>query len=257
MPSVGATENLLCAAALAEYETVLCNCATEPEVEALERFLVKMGARIEGIGTPNIKVNGVNKLHGAEFDVIPDRIVTATYISAAVASGGEITVTKCNPSHLRAFLNMLNPRLEITEYQNAIKVKRSRMPVSYGKVITAPYPFFPTDMQSLVLSLAAIADGGDTQICENLFENRLTHIADELALMGADIKVDGNTAYVVGRKLYGADVAAYDLRGGAALVIAGLNAQGITTVKNVENICRGYLNLSDSLRSLGADIVFK
>lgn len=256
-PSVGATENLLCAAALAEYETVLCNCATEPEVEALERFLVKMGARIEGIGTPNIKVNGVNKLHGAEFDVIPDRIVTATYISAAVASGGEMTVTKCNPSHLRAFLNMLNPRLEITEYQNAIKVKRSRMPVSYGKVITAPYPFFPTDMQSLVLSLAAIADGGDTQICENLFENRLTHIADELALMGADIKVDGNTAYVVGRKLYGADVAAYDLRGGAALVIAGLNAQGITTVKNVENICRGYLNLSDSLRLLGADIVFK
>lgn len=253
-PSVGATENLLCAAVTAKGETTLVNCATEPEVEALEQLLVAMGAQIEGIGTPNLSIKGVAALHGAEFTVIPDRIVAATYISAAVSAGGAITVTQCNPRHLRAFLNLLYPHFKVTEYSDTVSIVCDRMPIGYGRVTTAPYPFFPTDMQSLVLSLASCSCGGRTLIRENLFESRLDHIANELALMGANIRVDGNVAHVEGNKLHGADVTAYDLRGGAALVIAGLNADGRTTVRGVENICRGYLSLAENISSLGADI---
>lgn len=255
-PSVGATENLLCAAVLSEGETVLYNCATEPEVGALERLLIAMGGRIEGVDTPNLTINGVSSLHGAEFTVIPDRIVAATYISAAIASSGNITVTDCNPNHLRPFLNLMYPHMLVKEYSDAVTVTCDKRPQGYGRVFTAPYPFFPTDMQSLILALGACADGGKTTIRENLFESRLSHIADELIRMNADITVDGNVADIRGRGLFGAEVFAYDLRGGAALTVAGLSAEGITVVHNVENVCRGYLDLAGALSSLGGKIDF-
>lgn len=253
--SVGATENLLCASVLADGETTLSNCATEPEVEALERLLVAMGGQIEGIGTPNMTIKGVKSLHGAEFTVIPDRIVAATYLSAVVATGGNVTVTNCNTQHLRAFLNLLRQHFDIREYADAVTITCDSQPEGYGRVFTAPYPFFPTDMQSLVLSMAAFSNGGRTHIRENLFESRLTPIADELGKMGAQITVDGNCATVTGRVLHGATVTARDLRGGAALVVAGLNAAGRTTVSGAENICRGYLDLAGNLSSIGAHIV--
>lgn len=256
-PSVGATENLLCAAALTNGKTVLSNCATEPEVEALERMLVSMGCGIEGVGTPNLIVRGVKKLSGTEFTVIPDRIVVATYLSAAIASYGKVTVTNCQPKHLRAFLNMLQSRVAVTEYSDAVTIACNRQPTGYGRVTTAPYPFFPTDMQSLVLAMSAFSNGGSTVIRENLFESRLEHIAWELTRMGGNILVENNVARVVGSRLTEAEVTARDLRGGAALVIAGLNADGQTTVHGVENISRGYLNLAENLSQLGAEIVLR
>lgn len=255
--SVGATENLLCASVLSDGETALHNCATEPEVEALERLLVDMGAQIDGIGTPNVTVKGVASLHGAEFTVIPDRIVTATYISAAVAAGGKITVTHCNPSHLRAYLNILYRHFDITEYTDAVTIVCDSHPSGYGRIYTAPYPFFHTDTQSLALSLAAMSNGGRTTVRENLFESRLSPIADELGKMGAQIAVEGNCATVTGQVLRGADVVARDLRGGAALVVAGLNATGRTTVSGAQNICRGYLDLAGSLSSIGAQVAVR
>lgn len=254
--SVGATENLLCAAVLAQGETVLHNCATEPEVEALAQMLVAMGGKIEGVGTSNIVVKGVSSVHGAEFTIIPDRIVTATYLSAAVATYGKLTVTNCNPRHLRAFLDILRRRFEVVESDCSVTLTCNSQPSSYGRISTAPYPLFPTDMQSLILAMASFSDGGRTVIHENLFESRLTPIATELISMGADIAVTGNTAVVSGRSLQGAEVTACDLRGGAALVIAGLNAAGQTTLHGVENICRGYLNLAESLSAVGADVQF-
>lgn len=256
-PSVGATENLVCAAAMAEGTTELLNCATEPEVEALERLIVAMGGRIEGIGTPNLTIKGVKKLHGTEFNVIPDRIVAATYVSAAICAGGDVAVTQCDPRHLRAFLNLLHPHFDIKLYSDAVSISCNGQPAGYGRVTTAPYPFFPTDMQSLVLAMASCSDGGQTVIRENLFENRLAHIAFELSRMNGNIKVDGNVAHVVGSPLRGSEVSAYDLRGGAALVIAGLNAEGQTVVHNVENICRGYLDLAVNLSLIGADVSLK
>lgn len=253
-PSVGATENLLCAAVFAKGVTVLQNCATEPEVEALERMLAAMGSRIEGIGTPTLEITGVESLHGIEFEVIPDRIVAATYISAAIAAGGKITVTHCNTQHLRTYLNFLYDRFDVTEYADAVTVTCENQPPNYGRIVTAPYPFFPTDMQSLMLALASFSNGGATVIRENLFENRLAHIAKELKLMGANISVRGNTATVIGSTLHGANVTAYDLRGGAALIVAGLNASGRTVVSGVENVCRGYLNFAEELSSLGAEV---
>ncbi|MCM1195072.1 MAG: UDP-N-acetylglucosamine 1-carboxyvinyltransferase [Corallococcus sp.] len=252
--SVGATENLLSASVLAKGETVLENCATEPEVEALGLMLVKMGAKIENVGQMNLRITGVKNLHGAEFDIIPDRIVTATYLSAAVAATGQITVTNCRPRHLYAFLRILRERFDLTEYDDAIGISVVSQPSDYGRLVTAPYPFFPTDIQSLALSLAAMADNGTTVIKETLFENRLQHNANELNKMNADIKVVGDKAIVRGGKLTGATVKACDLRGGAGLVVAALNACGTTTVQDVSHIDRGYINLADSLKSLGAVI---
>lgn len=251
--SVGATENLLCACTLAKGESTLVNCATEPEVVALEQLLVQMGAQIEGIGSPTIRVKGVKKLHGAEFTVIPDRIVAATYLTAAVATLGNVTVTDCCPSHLGAFVSILEPRCCVRIYDNAVAVKADFLPDGYGIVETAPYPKFPTDMQSLLLSLAACSSG-KTIIRENLFENRIAHNAAELNKMGADVKVDGNIATVVGAKLHSATVAASDLRGGAGLVVAALAANGASVVSGVEHINRGYVDLAGNLRKIGANV---
>ena len=253
LASVGATENLLCACALAKGESVLTNCATEPEVTALEELLVKMGAKLDGVGTSTVKIVGVDKLHGAEFDVIPDRIVAATYISATVATLGDVTVTNCNPQHLQAFLNVLSPHVHLKQYSNAIHVVADNVSNGYGKIITAPYPMFPTDMQSLLLSLAACSNG-ETEIHEKLFENRLQHNAEQLNKMGAHITVQGDVAQIKGAKLHGATVVSHDLRGGAGLVIAALNATGTSKVSGIEHVNRGYVRLAQNLRMLGADI---
>ncbi|MCH5151075.1 MAG: UDP-N-acetylglucosamine 1-carboxyvinyltransferase [Clostridiales bacterium] len=253
--SVGATENLLCACVLAKGQSVLTNCATEPEVVALEQLLVKMGANLQGVGTSTVVIDGVESLRGVEFDVIPDRIVAATYLSAAVATLGDVTVTNCNPTHLKAFLDTLSPHFFVEQTESAIHIVAERQPQGYGSITTAPYPLFPTDMQSLMLSLAAFSNGGSTTICEKLFENRLKHNADELNKMGASVTVDGDYAVVSGKKLHSACVASHDLRGGAGLVIAALNADGRSVVSGVEHINRGYSRLAENLRTLGADIV--
>ena len=254
MPSVGATENLLCASALAKGETVLTNCATEPEVVALAQMLLAMGADISGVGTATMTIKGVDKLHGAIFRVIPDRIVAATYLAATVATCGDVAVTNCEPNHLRAFTELLTPHFQLKQYADAIHIKVEKQPLGYGSVTTAPYPNFPTDMQSLLMSLAAISCGGQTTICETLFENRLQHNALELAKMGAQIEVQADTATISGRKLHGATVVSHDLRGGAGLVVAALNAEGKSTVCGVEHINRGYSKLAEHLISLGADV---
>lgn len=251
--SVGATENLLCACTLAKGESVLTNCATEPEVTALEELLIKMGAKLEGVGTSTVSIVGVNKLHGAEFDVIPDRVVAATYIACAVATLGDVTVTNCNPLHMQSFLDVLSPHVKIEQYHNTVHVVADKTPNGYGKIVTAPYPKFPTDMQSLMLSLAACS-GGKTEIQEKLFENRLQHNAEQLNKMGAHITVSDDVAVVLGSKLCGTEVTSHDLRGGAGLVIAALNAEGRSTVSGIEHVNRGYVNLAQNLRSLGADI---
>lgn len=253
--SVGATENLLCACALARGESALYNCATEPEVVALEQLLVKMGAKIYGIGSSTVTIKGVSKLHGATFDVIPDRIVAATYISATIATLGDVTVTDCCPQHLTAFLETLSPHFDIKQYQNAIHIKAESHPNGYGEIITAPYPLFPTDMQSLVMSIAACSKG-KTVIREKLFENRLQHNADELGKMGACVKVQEDCATIIGRQLHGANVTAHDLRGGAGLVVAALSAEGASVVSGIEHVNRGYVNLAQNLCTLGADIKF-
>ena len=253
--SVGATENLLCACAIAKGKSVLANCATEPEVVALEQLLERMGAKIDGIGSSTVEIVGVETLHGAEFDVIPDRIVAATYLSATVATQGDVTVTNCNPQHLKAFLDVLSLYFYIEQTHNALHIKADAQPNGYGIITTAPYPYFPTDMQSLVLSLAAMSNGGRTVIVEKLFENRLNHNAYELNKMGACVTVEADKAIVLGKKLHAANVASHDLRGGAGLVIAALNAEGKSVVSGVEHINRGYVNLAENLSTLGANIV--
>lgn len=252
--SVGATENLLCAAALAKGTTVLINCALEPEVEALEQLLIKMGAKIRGVGTSVLTIEGVSKLHGAEVRVIPDRIVAATYLCCAAAAGGNVTLEHCVPQHLNAVLEVLKLRFRITEYKDAIRIIADTVPTDYGRIVTAPYPDFPTDVQQLMLSLCALSDGGTSYITEKLFENRLEHNALQLNEMGATVEVSGDTAAIVGKPLHGATVMAKDLRGGAGLVVAALGAEGQTKVCDVRHVLRGYRNFESELRSLGADI---
>lgn len=251
--SVGATENLLCACALAKGQSTLVNCATEPEVVALEQMLCQMGAKIAGIGQTKVTVEGVERLHGVRFTVIPDRIVAATYLSAVAATLGEVTVFDCCPKHLDAFLNVMRPHFAVKCYANAVSMKCENQPDGYGTVQTAPYPYFPTDMQSLLLSLAACSQG-KTVVCETLFESRLEHNAQELNKMGAEVVVEGNVATVQGKNLHGATVAARDLRGGAGLIVAALAANGITAVSGIEHINRGYADLASNLNALGAEI---
>lgn len=251
--SVGATENLLCACVLAKGESILSNCATEPEVVALEQMLVQMGAKIEGIGSPILKIVGVDRLHGAEFTVIPDRIVAATYLAAAAATLGKIAVTNCCPQHFAAFSELLCSRFSVRIFSDTVCINAIKIPDGYGTITTAPYPLFPTDMQSIMLSLAACSDG-KTVICENLFENRLEHNAFQLNKMGAQVMVKDNIANVFGKKLYSASIRAADLRGGAGLVIAALAAEGQSVVDGVEHINRGYVNFAGMLDSIGAEI---
>lgn len=252
--SVGATENLLCAATLAKGKTTLVNCALEPEVVALAQMLCKMGAKIDGVGTSVLTICGVEKLHGTEFDVIPDRIVASTYLACVAAAGGKLTVTDCVPQHISAFLEVLQPRYSVRVYRNAVTLAACKVPKDFGSIVTAPYPAFPTDVQQIVLSLCAASNGGISYITEKLFENRLVHNATELNKMGAEVTVQDNVAKIVGKKLHGAEVFAGDLRGGAGLVVAALAADGQTIIKRAEHVARGYSNLAENLQKVGVDI---
>lgn len=253
-PSVGATENILLAACTAEGDTVINNAASEPEIVDLANFLNECGADIRGAGEQSILVCGVEKLHSAEHRVIPDRIVAATYLCCAAATGGELLVRDCCPAHLDSVFPILEEmgcKLIVGRESIYIKAKQHLHPVKI--VRTMPYPGFPTDAQPPILSLAAIADGTSVFV-ENIFENRFKHVG-ELLKMGANIKVEGKVAVIEGvSSLSGANVRAYDLRAGAAMVVAGLAAHGRTTISDIQHIDRGYEQIDRDLRSLGAQI---
>ena len=253
-PSVGATENIMLAAATADGVTVISNAAREPEIIDLGLFLRAMGADISGIGTSVITIRGVDKLHGASYTIMPDRIVAATYLAAAAATGGSITLKKANPRDMGAMLHILREMgADIRCCQDVITLTSPERLKSVHTIKTMPYPGFPTDIQSPFMALAALADGTSVFV-ENIFENRFQHV-DELTRMGADIKVTGRSAVVRGVKsLSGANVVARELRGGAALVIAALAANGRTTIHGTEFIDRGYENIETYLSDCGAVI---
>lgn len=253
-PSVGATENIMMAAVLAEGRTTITNAAREPEIQDLQNFLNAMGAKVLGAGTDTITIDGVKSLKPCEHRVIPDRIVTGTLMLAAAATRGHITLHKTQSSHLSSLIHVMRRAgVQIGVDGDIIRVDSRLRSKAVEKIVTAPYPAFPTDLQSQMMVMLALADGVSV-IKETVFEGRLKHV-DELARMGADIRVDMNTAYIRGvPRLYGATVEATDLRAGAALVIAGLAAQGRTVVERIHHIDRGYDRIEDMLSLLGAKI---
>ena len=252
--SVGATENLLMAATLAEGETRLVNAAREPEITDLAACLIKMGARIEGLGTEILTVRGAGRLHGARHAVIPDRIETGTYAMAAGISGGEILLHGADSSDLETALATLRETgLCIESRDDGLLVSRANGRLTAGDVRTEPYPGFPTDLQAQFMALMTTAEG-ESRIAETIFENRFMHVP-ELHRMGAAIDVQGSTAMVHGRKrLTGAPVMASDLRASAGLVLAGLAATGETVVHRVYHLDRGYERLEEKLAACGAAI---
>ena len=253
LPSVGATENLLMAAALAEGTTVIENAAKEPEIEDLAAALNKMGARIDGAGLDIIKIEGVSELHGVTHRVIPDRIEAGSFVIAGALTGGEVSIKGARPAHLEAFLIKLKEAgLTLSADENSIEVKGNGKLKSVD-VTTLPYPGFPTDLQAQMMVLMAVADGVSV-ITETIFENRFMH-AQELDRMGADIRLEGNRAVVRGvKELSGAPVMASDLRASVALILAGLVASGTTEISRVYHLDRGYERIEQKLSKLGARI---
>lgn len=253
-PSVGATESLMLCACLLKGETVLKNVAKEPEIVDLQNFLNAMGAKVRGAGTDCIFIEGVEKLHGTEFEVMPDRIVAGTYLLAVATCGGDVVVEKAYVKHNESLISFLRQSAcQIDVFDDKIRLKVEKRLSSIDKIQTLPYPGFPTDLQQQMMTLQTVSDGVSV-IEENLFENRFGMVG-ELCKMGASIVVKGNSACVVGvEKLYGADVFATDLRAGAGLVIAGMKAEGYTTVHNIHYIDRGYENIEEKFKNLGADI---
>ena len=253
-PSVGATENAMLAATAAEGVTVISNAAREPEIVDLQDFLQKLGISIHGAGTSTITIRGGATLHETTHRPIPDRIVTATYLCAAAACGGDITLHDTNYRHLAPVTTALHQagcRLHCRE--DSITLRSTGQLRSLPPVRTYPYPGFPTDAQP-VLMAALLRAKGATMFVENIFENRYRHAA-ELMRMGADIRLEGRVALVSGvERLYGAEVHATDLRGGAALTVAALQAEGTTTLYDIHHILRGYEDITRDLRALGADI---
>lgn len=256
-PSVGATENALLTAVTAKGRTVIVNAAREPEIIDLCDFLNKCGAQISGAGESIITVDGVNELNSVEHTVICDRIVAATYLVAGAVTGGDVELLNTNPVHLNSVLPLLEEAgCEVRVRCKAVRVKAFGRLKRIDKIVTQPYPGFPTDAQALFTTLVAVAEGTSV-IVENIFENRFKHIP-ELLRMGAKIRTEGRVAVVDGvKRLYGADVQSGDLRGGAALVVAGLCAEGVTSVSNIEYIDRGYADFQNSLCSLNADVYRK
>lgn len=251
-PSVGATENVMMAAAVAAGRTVIHNAAREPEILDLQRFMNACGARVSGAGGGRITVEGVEGLHGATFRPMPDRIAGATLLTAAAMTGGEIALTGAVAGDMGAVLDKLRKAgCEIACEKRRVML-RAPARLCAVEVSTQPFPGFPTDMQAQIMALACVADGASV-IVENVFENRFAH-APELRRMGADIWMSGRTCVVRGGRLTGARVSARDLRGGAALVLAGLAAEGVTEVSGVELIDRGYEKLEASIRTLGGKI---
>jgi UDP-N-acetylglucosamine 1-carboxyvinyltransferase len=252
--TVTGTENVLTAAVLAEGETVLENCALEPEVTDLVDLLIKMGAKIEGRGTHELRIHGVERLHGATHSVIPDRIETGTFLVAGAITGGELLLKHCDASHLGAIIEKLREcGVEIRcEGSNAIRVKAAKKLVA-ANITTQEYPGFATDMQAQFMALATQAEGV-SHIRETIFENRYMH-ASEMSRMGADITVDGNLATVTGpTRLSGAPVTASDLRASASLVLAALVADNTTYIDRVYHIDRGYEQIEQKLSAVGARI---
>ncbi len=251
-PSVGATENLIMAATLADGETLIENAATEPEITDLCEFLIKLGAVISGIGTKTIKITGQRKLGGASHSVIPDRIEAGTYMIAAAAVKGDVTVNNIISEHMKpVILKLKETGVVIEENKNSLRIISDKK-LYPTDIKTLPHPGFPTDMQA-AFSVLLSQIKGTSIITESVFENRFQHIS-ELNKMGALIKTDGRCAIIEGAKLSGAKVKSCDLRSGAALVIAGLCANGETEIDNYENILRGYENFDLALNSLGAEI---
>jgi UDP-N-acetylglucosamine 1-carboxyvinyltransferase len=253
-PSVGATENIMMAAVLAEGVTTINNAAREPEIQDLQHYLNRMGARIIGAGTDTITIEGVQSLVPCRHRIIPDRIVTGTIMIAAAVTRGQVTLQQTNPSHLTSLIHVLRRSgVQVTIDGDIIKVGGTVRPKAIERIVTSPYPAFPTDLQSQVMVLLALAEGVSV-MKETIFEGRFKHVG-ELTRMGADIRVDMNAAIIRGvPRLYGATVEATDLRAGAALVIAGLAAQGKTMVEQIHHIDRGYEQIEDMLGRLGARI---
>ncbi|PKM80579.1 MAG: UDP-N-acetylglucosamine 1-carboxyvinyltransferase [Firmicutes bacterium HGW-Firmicutes-13] len=252
-PSVGATENLMMAAIFAQGSTQLYNAAKEPEIVDLQNFLNNMGAAVKGAGTDTIKIEGVKTLNRVNYRLIPDRIAAGTMLIAAGITGGEITLENVIPEHLEAVTAKLREAgLQIWEDADKIHVQGGKIK-AVNSVRTLPYPGFPTDMQAQTMALLSLADGASV-ITENVFEGRFSHI-DELIKMGAQISVEGRCAVIKGiDKLTGAVVKSPDLRAGAALVLAGLAAEGTTVVEEIHHIDRGYERLEEILQKLGAKI---
>ncbi|MCP1423379.1 UDP-N-acetylglucosamine 1-carboxyvinyltransferase [Paenibacillus xylanexedens] len=251
--SVGATQNIMMAATLAEGVTVLENAAKEPEIVDLANFLNGMGAIVRGAGTGVIRIEGVEKLTGVTHTVIPDRVEAGTYMAAAAISGGDVYIEGAISDHLGSVIAKLEEMgVTIQPDENGVRVIADR-PLKAVDVKTLPYPGFPTDMQSQMMALL-LASEGTSVVTETVFENRFMHV-DEFQLMNAEIKVEGRSSIVTGNaKLKGAKVTATDLRAGAALIIAGLVAEGTTEVGGVHHIDRGYVHLAEKLNGLGADI---
>ncbi|MGZ9586301.1 UDP-N-acetylglucosamine 1-carboxyvinyltransferase [Paenibacillus marinisediminis] len=251
--SVGATENIMMAATLAEGTTLIENAAREPEIVDLANYLNKMGAKVRGAGTGVIRIEGVERLHGAEHTVIPDRVEAGTYMVAAAMTGGNVYVEGAIADHLGPVIaKMEEMGITVIPDENGLRVIADK-PLKAVDVKTLPYPGFPTDMQSQMMALLLTASGTSV-VTETVFENRFMHV-DEFNLMNANIKVDGRTSVIPGNcQLIGAKVTATDLRAGAALICAGLVAEGTTEVGGVHHIDRGYVHLSEKLASLGADI---
>ena len=252
-PSVGATENLLMAATLAEGETILENVAIEPEIVDLATFLSAAGAKIQGAGTDTIKIEGVKELKAIEHTIIPDRIEAGTLMTAVAMVGGNVKINNVINSHLKPITAKLKEAgVEISEELNTISIKSSGK-LKAIDIKTLPYPGFPTDMQAQFVSLMSSAEGNSVAV-ETIFENRFLYVP-ELARMGANIKIDGRSAVIEGKHiLNGAKVKATDLRAGAALILAGLVSEGITTITDIYHIDRGYDGIDKKLKALGANI---
>jgi UDP-N-acetylglucosamine 1-carboxyvinyltransferase len=252
--SVGATHTIMMAATLARGTTVIENAAMEPEITNVAECLVAMGAKITGIGTRTLTIEGVPALHGATVEVIPDRIETGTFAMAAAMTGGDILLKNARPQHLQAALDVLvRAGVHVTPEAGGIRVKRNGNGIQPANVDTEPFPGFPTDLQAQFMALMTMSQGTSV-IRETIFENRYMHVA-ELARFGADIRVDGQVATVHGvPQLKGAQVMATDLRASVSLVIAGLAARGETTVNRIYHLDRGFERLEDKLSRCGADI---
>ena len=252
-PSVGATENIMMAASLAEGTTILENAAEEPEIVDLANYLNKMGAKIRGAGSDTIRIEGVDKLHGADYTIIPDRIEAGTYMIAAAMTGGDIVVENVLPEHQKPLIAKLREAGAVVE-EDIDKVRViGKNPLKAVSIKTLPYPGFPTDMQAQMMAMMVIAEGR-SKVTETVFENRFMHVV-ELNRMGAQISTEGRSAVIDGPcKLTGCDVRATDLRAGAAMILAGLVAEGTTRIGDLHHIDRGYENIVAKLKNLGADI---
>ncbi len=252
--SVGATENIILASALAKGKTVITNAAREPEIVDLANFLNACGAKIYGAGESTVVIEGVDKLHGCEYSVMPDRIAAVTYLASAAVTGGDVNVLNVKREHIVSVTSLFEKAGgDISFGKDSVRLKQKERPKPLYIVKTMPYPGFPTDAQAIIMTMCALSSG-TTMFVETIFENRFRHV-DELVRMGANIKTEGKVSVVNGvEKLHSANVNCTDLRGGAALVLAALSAEGETKIDSIYHIDRGYEKIENNFKALGADI---